>query len=309
MKRNFRLSNSFCSLNPFVYHTLLCLCALSASASAAGAANVRSQPGLEMIKNMGGEFNQGYTLNPIEFLNIGQKWTGGNEGLANLKDIAQLHHLHLYCTELNEEGLKYLAGLPDLQALSIDKMKINASGWKHISAIHSLQALILGGESIGAIQLLSMDKLQSLSIRGLTKLQTIEICCQPQLHTLEIEWTPQLQKLDIRQLPQLKSLSIHNDISVIQSVIDIRLGTLPKLEDLSLSVSAISGLQLPDTLKSLTLWNTLVPESTLKDFGLLKNLENLRLCSSQITDGHFALFKNCRKMRTLELSCNKFQNS
>jgi hypothetical protein len=114
----------------------------TAAASRASAAlrfhrSVRSQRAAALVQSMGGQIapeNPATEIrNPAQLL-IGSAWTGGDDGLAHLKWVADINWLSLHNAPLTDAAVPHLKQLTSLNRLELYGTKISDEGVAELRA-------------------------------------------------------------------------------------------------------------------------------------------------------------------------------
>jgi hypothetical protein len=139
-----------------------------------------ARSGQEMRRRMAGmamaELTRlGATVMPVQGttlsfnVQVGQTWTGGNEGLATLADLGQVPWLSLESAPVNDTGLAHVAKLADsgLTRLFLGSSAIRGDGLPQLAPLKNLQYLSLKQLQIDDERLAALPEFPDLQYLGL----------------------------------------------------------------------------------------------------------------------------------------------
>ncbi|MEQ8785683.1 MAG: hypothetical protein RIC55_05270 [Pirellulaceae bacterium] len=102
-----------------------------------------------------------------------RQWSGGDAGLAHLKDLHQLHTLQLVQAAVTNEGMKHVGELTTLSALDLVETNVTDEGLPELAKLQSLVRIRLEGagqgeqfSDDGLVHLARLKQLQMLEIYG-----------------------------------------------------------------------------------------------------------------------------------------------
>ena len=218
---------------------------------------------------------------------IGNQWTGGDEGLALLADLGNVNWLSLQAAPITSEGLVHVARLKDLENLYIGYTRVSGQG----------------------LARLDFPKLKVLSLHGLA-LKDADLKLLPEL--------PQLQELVLNdtlvtdeglahlgKYPSINKLWLENTKITDKGMVHLQ--RVPGLETLYLQNSRAAGPGLADlkplsSLRFISLKHVTLQPDSLRHIAQLTQLEILGLDDTNVTDGQLADLAPLKQLRTLWLS-------
>ncbi len=233
----------------------------------------------QTIKDLGGKFNHGYTLNEYEFLSIGPEWTGGDNGLQTLIDLQQTHGVTLSNMKIGSAGLKAIAAMPKLQSLNIEAAAIADGDWKLLESMKNLTSISI-----------SANQLTSVRLHGLKHLRDISV-----------ENAKAMTAFEATDLPELKSINLYCEGR--PNIVTFTMSGLPKLQDFSISGFRVDGLRLGEftTLADLTIFTTEWEKPEESVLTGLTNLQKVRLQDGHITNEQIAALRNNAGLKSVEI--------
>jgi hypothetical protein len=216
---------------------------------------------------------------------LGERWTGGDEGLAHLKRLTNLESLSLKRASVTNASLKHLKDATNLRSLKLDFVRIGDAGLKHLEGLTDLELLNLRGTAVtdaGLVRLKGMSKLKNLSLEH-TLVTDAGMAHLKRFKQLEILYLggSQVAGPGLRQLEDLARLHY---ISFQHSTVDDAL------------LNHLAGFT---RLKTLGLDDTPVTDVGMEHLTHLTSLEVLWLRNTKVTDASIPHLKNLRSLRRL----------
>jgi Leucine-rich repeat (LRR) protein len=203
-----------------------------------------------------------------------------DRGIQALQDHPTLESVQLWSSSISDRSLKAIARIPSLKKLYIKKAKITDSG---------LSDLISELSEKGQIESLGLIECHDLTNEGLEK-----ICELASLRGLSLMGNEGLTSRSFEYIAELKNLatlSVH-DLAISESDL-VFLQSLTKLETIRLTQSertltltdeALESISRLHSLKSLTIDNATIEDSSLSQLAALQGLVSLGLIRTGVGD-------------------------
>lgn len=260
----------------------------------------------------------------------------GNEGLAHLKSLANLHWLSAGNRAITDEGLAHLASLTQMESLNLRETQVSDEGLVHLKQMKKLKRLTLYETRVtekGLVHLKDLQYLENLDLlfgvtdTGLTHLSKLNslkkitidgesiteegLALLSQMKSLEDVYVDNTDKMDaivgqLIRLFHLKALTLGTGLTDAGLT---QLKNMPSLQELTVGPSQITGkgiaslAELP-SLKVLCLHQMkLASADEWASFGKLSSLQCLTLMHirSQVTDAHIAHLAGLQFLRELSI--------
>jgi hypothetical protein len=260
-----------------------------------------AQAGQEMRRRMAGmamaELTRlGATVMPVQGttlsfnVQIGQTWTGGNEGLAMLADLGQVPWLSLESAPVSDLSLTHVAKLADsgLTRLFLGSSGIRGEELTVLAPLKSLQYLSLKQLPIDDARLAALPEFPDLQYLGLDGTRITD------RGLAVLGRYPQLQVLWLDNAPVSDAGLVH-----LKSLVNLRTLYLPGTKVAGPGIAELR--QLPN-LTSISFRGVRLTADTAKYIGQLEQLESLGLDQTNVNDDQLADLKDLSRLRILWLS-------
>ena len=211
---------------------------------------------------------------------INEHWTGGNRGLAWLRDVPRLKVLIIGdAPGIDDKGLAQISRLSDLEELSLVRLGLSDKGLGYLDSMPHLKSLHLQRLPI-----------TNAALTGLSRMATLE--------RISLFWLKDVGDktvIEVEGLPCLKEL-----ILARTGVSDLGLQHLNRrLESLNLfetnvTDNGLKSLELLKKLKHLNLTGTRVSDKGLSILARLPDLESVYLGRTDVTDDGIATLQKTR---------------
>lgn len=303
---------------------------------------MEDQLALIVIQRLGGEFiREGGARGPIVEVRWGSNTGPDDQALAYLPGLKSLRRLEIAGQRLTDIGLGHLARCENLERLSIHHAPFSDAGFMQLQKMRSLRELELSYMKVTEAALGSLEALPVLERIRLTG-ETFTGKGGPHLSRLkhlrslnyflawvvddglqELQNHPSLEELDLcgcrgvtkKGLAQLTSVPLLQSLHLYQcGIADADLALLrqfPRLRKLSLggpdlTDAGMQHLEELTNLHSLNLgWYERLGDKGLKCLEPLKDLEELDLSQTRVTDRGLAGLRGMTKLKKLSLLTNK----
>jgi len=206
-------------------------------------------------------------------------------GLRSVAALSRLQHLNFSFNDTSDDGLRELATLRELQVLYVGGTKITDAGLRHIGALEHLRRLHVWGSCVtdkGLQELVGLKDLTELNL-GQSKVSgpgLKHIGEMKSLASLTLSATPMSSShfTHLRSLSRLRELHLAYAESVNDEGLEA-LASLPQMEELDLSNTAVTDVGLRKLAPSTSLRSITVRETKVTPAGITRFRRHNERCT------------------------------
>jgi hypothetical protein len=228
------------------------------------------------------------------WITCGDKWRGGNEGLAHLEDVQDAYEVILDCPEIDDTGLQHVGQMRRLEGLTCRRTIITDAGLESVSVVRGLQALQLYGSQITdtgfaavsdhSLMWLLVDNATHITDAGLAHLANMDRMISLRLSGAQVTGSGFAQLDKLQELRSLELSGTHVDDKDLA-----QLTRFPRLRRLDLSDTKVAGpglvhLQALSRLLELNLDGTQVDDEALQSLSGIKSLMFISVVKTRVTE-------------------------